>query len=139
MPYLHLWKLTGAQTKPSSIIFSQVFCSAAIDQKRKLYKKAIGSKLSLDWQTFKFERRRVSWLLRHIRRTYVVRTLNVNKTDRKGFWREIGKKIHFGKHRPTPGCAAVARHDGTIVMGTEAANVMNNYGYGPKTSKEFHR
>ena len=95
MPYLHLWKLTGAQTKPSSIIFSQVFCSAAIDQKRKLYKKAIGSKLSLDWQTFKFERRRVSRLLRHIRRTYVVRTLNVNKTDRKGFWREIGKKNYI--------------------------------------------
>ena len=99
----------------------------AVNTKSRLYKKALGSGLDSDWLKYKVIKRRVASLLGRKKRTYIVKLLNSNVKDPKGFWKEMGRNLHLGKRKPTPGCTSVKGENGQVVSDKEAAEVMNSY------------
>ena len=66
-------------------------------------------------------------------------SLNSNKKDPKCFWREMGKNLHIGKHKPSAGCTAVKYDKVEIVSDKLAADVMNTYyvNMGPSLAEKF--
>ena len=78
-------------------------------------------------------------VLRRKKRAYIVRTLRDSWKNPKSVWRDIGRNLHIGKHKPKSGLTAVKDKNGEIVNGKAAAEVMNSYyvTMGPKLAEKF--
>ena len=96
-------------------------------KKMELYKKAKSSGDVKDWELFKTYKGRVNSLLVRKKRIYITKTLHSSRNNPRGFWKEMGRNLRVGKHKPSTGCTAVKNQLGEIVGDKEAAEVMNDY------------
>ena len=112
-----------------------------ITKKKQMYMKAKSSGDLKDWDQFKAFKNKATKLLRRKRKSYVVKTLSDNRNDPKQFWKEIGKNLNVGKHKPKAECTTIEDDTGKVTVGQEASEVMNEYyiNMGSNLAKKFNK
>ena len=81
----------------------------AVMKKMELYKKAKSSGDDKDWDLFKTYKGRVNSLRVRKKRIYITKTLHSSRNNARGLWKEMGKNLRVGKHKPSTGCTAVKK------------------------------